>query len=33
MNQTYPRLGGNIDHVVPIRNARGDGDPDPLRRA
>jgi pyridoxine 5-phosphate synthase len=33
MNETYLRLGGSIDHVATLRNARGDGDPDPLRAA
>src|SRR4029453_14459519 len=27
------RLGGNIDHVAPVRTARGEGYPDPVRAA
>jgi pyridoxine 5-phosphate synthase len=30
---THLRLGVNIDHVATVRNARGGGDPDPVRAA
>jgi len=33
MDDTYLRLGVNIDHVATIRNARGGDHPDPVRAA
>ncbi|HEX2817349.1 MAG TPA: pyridoxine 5'-phosphate synthase, partial [Phenylobacterium sp.] len=30
---TKLRLGVNIDHVATVRNARGEGYPDPVRAA
>ena len=32
-HQSLIRLGVNIDHVATIRNARGEGYPDPARAA
>ena len=33
MSPHHLRLGGNIDHVATVRNARGSGYPDPVRAA
>src|SRR4051812_15602825 len=33
MPASHLRLGVNVDHVATIRNARGGGQPDPLRAA